>query len=502
MESSTAQKQDTQDFIFQNLKKSRYFVNISDEALYKLTKITEYRTYDQGEVIMEQDKPNQMVFIIVKGRAAIKVDGNFIYHLQRIGDIFGEMSVITGNASSASIEAESRMELICISAEMLNEIADDTSHELHHIFYKWFAIILSEKLVRTSQKAKLHEESQKALEEKTRQQENHLREMRIANEVIQQAYEDLINTKVELEETKRVAELTETFKKFVPEQFVNKLDMTEMGHIEVGRAENDFITILFSDIRNFTTFSEALTAQEVFRFLNSYFKRMSKPIHKYEGFIDKFIGDAIMAIFNIPEGTDEMEAHNAMRAAIEMQAEVLLFNKHRKTKGYQPVHIGIGVHSGPVMMGTVGSDTRMDFTVIGDTVNLASRLESLTKIYGVGIILSHNTFMMLDNLAGIHWRELDMVKVKGKTEPVVIFEVFSENSEPQFQQKLDMMEHYHQGLILYRMHEWGEAIAQFHQCLRVYPSDQVAQTYIQRCETFKAVPPQDDEDLVIKLDHK
>ena len=138
-------------------------------------------------------------------------------------------------------------------------------------------------------------------------------------------------------------------------------------------------TILFSDIRSFTDLSETMTPNELMKFLNSYLKFMSEPIRINHGFVDKFIGDAIMALFDQPGKPDAIEARDAVRSGLEMQASLVRFNKFREKQNYPPTQIGIGIHSGPVVIGTLGSESRMDSTVLGDAVNLASRLEFLVS---------------------------------------------------------------------------------------------------------------------------
>ncbi|MGK5091097.1 7TM-DISM domain-containing protein [Deltaproteobacteria bacterium TL4] len=190
---------------------------------------------------------------------------------------------------------------------------------------------------------------------------------------------------LQLLESEKIIKISETFKKFVPMGFLNRIATQGISEIELGKAENDTMSILFCDIRSFTSFSEGLKPQEVLNFLNSYFKRMNRPIHNNKGFIDKFIGDAIMALFDLPEHQEDTAGY-AVNAAIEMHEELKIYNGHRQSVGYLPVKIGIGIHTGPVVIGTVGSDDRMDSTVIGDNVNLASRLEDLTKYYNSQII--------------------------------------------------------------------------------------------------------------------
>jgi adenylate cyclase len=182
--------------------------------------------------------------------------------------------------------------------------------------------------------------------------------------------------------------LNKTFRKFVPKQFIDHLAKHGSDVLELGRADEDELAILFSDIRGFTSLSEQMSPQELMNFLNSYFLRMNEPIHKNKGFIDKFIGDAVMALFDRPTGTNTDKAQDAIREALDLRYAINLYNQHRANSGYPPINIGIGIHFGPVIIGTVGSDDRMDTTVIGDSVNIAFRLEALAPKYNTDIVIS------------------------------------------------------------------------------------------------------------------
>jgi class 3 adenylate cyclase len=182
------------------------------------------------------------------------------------------------------------------------------------------------------------------------------------------------------------------------------------------------MTILFSDIRNFTTLSEAMTPDENFAFINAYLERMGPVIRDHNGFIDKYIGDAIMALFE--------SADDAVRAGIAMLATLEAFNAERGAKGRAPINIGVGINTGTLMMGTIGEKHRMDGTVISDAVNLASRVESLTKTYHVGLLISQHTLQSLSNPKVYDIRPVDDVVVKGKTHPVTIYEVRASAPQP------------------------------------------------------------------------
>ncbi len=300
----------------------------------------------------------------------------------------------------------------------------------------------------------------------------------------------------------KMSRLNATFEQFVPKQFLRRIASEDWETIELGRGENAFLTILFSDIRGFTELSEQMSPQEVLNFLNSYLQRMNTPIHTHHGFVDKFIGDAIMALFESQYGSPNEAARNAVNAAVGMQEAVKVYNRHRANCGYAPVSIGIGIHSGPVIVGTIGSEDRMDSTVLGDAVNLASRLEGLTKQYQSRIIVSSQTFRLLEDDTDLLWRELDYVAVKGKQKPVSIFEIFSTDPPPQLEGKQAIRQPYHEGLMYYYCREWGQAIRLFEECLQRFPADPVSKVFLNRCRNYQANPPGEDWNGALKLMEK
>ncbi|MBF0351884.1 MAG: GAF domain-containing protein [SAR324 cluster bacterium] len=315
-------------------------------------------------------------------------------------------------------------------------------------------------------------------------------------------HEELKTTRMQLAESEKVAAMTRTFEKFVPQQFLRRLARDGIDQMQLGKAETDVITVLFSDIRSFTNLSESMSPQELLNFLNAYLKRMNAPIHAHHGFVDKFIGDAIMALFDSQESTDAEDAQNAVQAAIAMQEAVKVYNGHRRNSGYRPIAIGIGIHSGPVIFGTVGSEDRLSSTVLGDNVNLASRLEGLTKKYHAPIIISSHTWRLLHPHQDLLWRELDFVKVKGKSQPESIFEIFNADEEPVRSQKQSLLQPYHQGLMNFHIRQFQEALGYFETCLGIYPEDVVSQMYCKRCQEFLKNPPSAEWDGSLQLDQK
>jgi len=205
--------------------------------------------------------------------------------------------------------------------------------------------------------------------------------------------------------------------------------------------------------------------------------------------LDKFIGDAIMAIFGIPEPHDDDE-DRAVRTGIAMIRALFDWNKQRAAEGKLPVDIGVGLNTDVVVSGNIGSKKRMDFTIIGDGVNLASRLESACKTYGTRILVSEFTYTKLKGT--YRSREVDRVVVKGKTHPVAIHEILDYHSEETFPHIVEVLSLFRNGLDLYRRKRFDEALGQFRQALALNPADKPSQLYVERCEHLKTTPPPED----------
>ncbi|MGH7388051.1 MAG: adenylate/guanylate cyclase domain-containing protein [Candidatus Rokuibacteriota bacterium] len=253
------------------------------------------------------------------------------------------------------------------------------------------------------------------------------------------------------------------------------------------------VSILFSDIRNFTTTSEALGARETVTMLNEYFARMVDVILSHRGVLDKFIGDAVMALFGVPFN-GEHDADDAYRAANTMFVALRELNRHRARHGKGPIDIGVGISTGVVVVGNIGSNKRMEYTVIGDSVNLASRLESATKFYGVKVLLSEYTRRELTMRTVL--REIDRLRVQGKHEPVAIYEAMDHLTDETFPNLTPTVERYADGVRLYRAREWKDALACFREALALNPDDKPSQIYVERCEHFLESPPSDEWDGV------
>ena len=258
-------------------------------------------------------------------------------------------------------------------------------------------------------------------------------------------------------------------------------------------------TILFSDIRGFTTISEQIGAQETVSMLNEYFTVMVDILFHHGGILDKYIGDAILAVFGAPFSTGR-DADQAVNTAVDMMRALREFNVGRGAQGRAPIRIGIGINTDEVLVGNIGSLKRMDYTVIGDGVNLASRLEGATKFYGAEILISGFT---LKNLAEPRLvRSVDLIKVKGKTKPVAIYEVMDHFDRGAFPQLDEVVGRCEEGFSLYRDMNWNEASECFSRVLRLMPGDKLSGMYVDRCRRLLDNPPTSAWDGVMVMTEK
>ena len=273
--------------------------------------------------------------------------------------------------------------------------------------------------------------------------------------------------------------LTDAYGRFVPHEFLHFLGYESILEVKLGDQIQKEMSVLFSDIRDFTSLSETMTPAENFQFINAYLSRMEPAITQNFGFIDKYIGDAIMALF-------DGSADDAVKAGIAMLEELNEYNISRNRPDCPPLQIGIGINTGSLMLGTVGGQSRMDSTVISDAVNLASRVETLTKEYGVSMLITQNTFIELNDIYDL--RLIDRVTVKGKSQMVTVYEVFAADPPELRQKKLETKTLFEQALVLYNSDRCVEATRFFSGCLQINPTDNVAQIYMQRC-LKRVLPP-------------
>lgn len=265
--------------------------------------------------------------------------------------------------------------------------------------------------------------------------------------------------------------------RFVPHDFLQLLKKESIIDVQLGEHVQQNMTVMFSDIRSFTTLSESMTPEENFNFINSYLKRMGPEIRSNKGFIDKYIGDAIMALF-------PGEPEYALKAAVNMLTRLKDYNEHRLRQKYAPIKIGIGIHTGKLMLGTVGEHERMDGTVIADAVNLCSRLESLTKLYGASIVISGDTLNLLQDKAKYNVRFIDKVQVKGKTHPVALYEIYNTDSPRHKELKRQSVDTYMKAIQEYAGGNFKQALAFFKSLLLKQPKDKLYTLYAQRCVRF------------------
>jgi class 3 adenylate cyclase/PAS domain-containing protein len=277
--------------------------------------------------------------------------------------------------------------------------------------------------------------------------------------------------------TQELYQLNEAFSQFVPRQFLHSLARKNIAEIQRGECVKKQMSILFADIRSFTTLSEQMTPEDTFKFINGYLRRMEPAIINNGGFIDKYIGDAIMALF-------EGSADGAVKAGVTMLNTLADYNVKRQRSNRQPIEIGIGINTGNLMLGTVGGNSRIDTTVIGDAVNLSARLQELTKVYQTPLLISHNTFACLEEPMKYALRVIAQEQVRGKAQTVGVFEVFETDPASQKQAKLETKPIFEAALIHHYTGAMEKAKSLFNQCLQKNPSDRVSQIYLQRCASI------------------
>ncbi|MGE8710645.1 adenylate/guanylate cyclase domain-containing protein [Leptospira interrogans] len=298
---------------------------------------------------------------------------------------------------------------------------------------------------------------------------------------------------IELSQQKlELARQKNAFFRFVPVQFLNVLGKNSAVEVNLGDSVLKEMSVLFTDIRSFTTISEQMTPEENFRFINDYLASMEPVVQRHEGFVDKFMGDGILALFS-GDGeitrSHQTSADKAILAAIEMKKKVQTINAQAKDSHFRGLKIGIGINTGNLMLGTVGSRSRLDTTVIGDTVNVASRLESLTNLYRADILITKSTLSAMTIADNLAIREIDSVVVKGKTDPIIIYEIY-EADEPLIRKLKDAtLSLITRGIILYKVADFQEALINFEQALKIFPEDIVPILYRKRCQEYITSPP-------------
>jgi adenylate cyclase len=283
-------------------------------------------------------------------------------------------------------------------------------------------------------------------------------------------------------EARSKRQITGIFGTYVPKELVEEMAKDPGTYTTKGESRD--MTVLFSDVRNFTTISEGLAPTELTAMMNAYLTEMTKTIQADRGTIDKYIGDAIMAFWGAPL-RDEKHAEHALHSALEMQRQIKLLGPDFVKRGWPKLEIGVGLNCGMMNVGDMGSTFRRAYTVLGDAVNLAARLEGLTKEYGVGILVSEN---IVKSVPDVVYRELDRVRVKGKLEPISIYEPVGVKGDV-VDQMLDEIDRFHRALDKYRLQNWDDAEAALVKLSHAEPKRKVYQLYIDRVQNLRVKPP-------------
>lgn len=286
-----------------------------------------------------------------------------------------------------------------------------------------------------------------------------------------------------IEANHQLEELLTAYSRFVPNDYLRFLRKKSITDVQLGDHVSKVMAVMFSDIRSFTTLSESMTPKENFAFVNAYLKRVSPEIRNNHGLIVKFLGDGMMAVF--PDGADD-----ALAAGVAMFKAVELYNQERQQDGRSPINVGIGVHVGHMMLGMVGEENRMQGDAFSDNVNLTARLEGLTKFYGVSLLMSDQAFEHLSHPEHYQIRFLDRAIVKGRNEPIAVYEILDAESDVVRSLKLQTQPDFEQGLESYRTGSLTSAAAHFEKVLAVNPDDKTAKLYLDRVEilTERGIP--------------
>jgi adenylate cyclase len=303
----------------------------------------------------------------------------------------------------------------------------------------------------------------------------------------------LYQTVIEQREKRRIRQ---TFQQYVAPSVVDK--MLSSGVLPSYGGERRELTVLFSDIRKFTTFSESREPEVVVSRLSEYLTEMVEVIFNNNGTLDKFVGDEIMALFGAPYQLED-HAEKACQTAVAMLDRLRELQKRWSAdkKGY--FNIGIGINTGNVIVGNLGSSQLFDYTVIGDEVNLGARLEGANKQYATTVIMSESTYNLVSDIAKV--RELDLVRVVGKQKPIRIFELRGMDSLPQIEQDY-IIDVFSEGLMAYRERRWADALKAFRRVLRYFPSDGPSRIYTMRCLDYIESPPPHNWDGVFEMKSK
>jgi adenylate cyclase len=301
-----------------------------------------------------------------------------------------------------------------------------------------------------------------------------------------------------LVEEKEKRRVRGAFQQYLSPEVIRRL----LENPELVKPRKTEITVMFSDVRGFTTISEKLDAQELAALLNEYLTEMTQIVFAHYGTLDKYIGDAVMAFWGAPF-EEPQHATQACHAALEMMARLRVMQKKWKAEGKPFIDIGVGLSTGVASVGNMGSALRYGYTALGDTVNLSARLEGLNKEYGTHILLSESAYLMVEDPL-LLFRELDLIRVKGKLQPVVLYELLAargtpEGDAPGLEERVEL---FAQGRACYRERRWQDAQIIFEKLAERWPEDGPARMYVNRCREYLARSPEEDWDGVYVMTHK
>ncbi|MEO8146008.1 MAG: AAA family ATPase [Bacteroidia bacterium] len=290
-------------------------------------------------------------------------------------------------------------------------------------------------------------------------------------------------------------ELIQAYQRFVPLDFISALGHQSILQVKLGDHIKEDMTVMFCDIRSYSSMSEGMSTEENFNFINAYLKRVGPVIQKNNGFINHYYGDGFIALFkNTPE--------NALHAAMEIIEAIALYNKERIARGNVPIALGFGIHTGPIMMGIIGDDQRNDANVISDAVNTSSRLEGLTKIFGASILMSDKTLERIEHPELFKFRYLGRIKVKGKEDVMAVHEMFSADEAALMEKKEKTLDNFNQGLKDYFEKHFAEAALSLKKVLDENPQDKAARRYLQNAARFMVEGVLNDWDGVEQMTEK
>jgi len=289
-----------------------------------------------------------------------------------------------------------------------------------------------------------------------------------------------------LEDITREKRVRNTMARYVAKEVVDRL---LAGGEDVLKGSSLVATVLFSDIRRFALLSEAMTPRATVTMLNEYFTEMVEVIFTRGGMLDKYLGDGLMAIFGAPV-VGSVDADNALLVATDMMRALGRLNERRAEHGFEAIEIGIGLATGEVLAGSVGPVKRMAYTVIGDNVNLAARLESANKYYGTVVLLAGTTVDAIKSPAVL--RRLDLIQAKGISRPTWVYESLGHHTTETFPKLAPVIAGYEAGLDCYWRRDWQRGIGHFADALELAPHDRPSRIFLDRCRYYQANPPPDE----------